>query len=312
MRILLTGSDGFIGAALRRDLRAAGHRVVGTCYRRAPAEGEVFLDLTDAQTFGNIPEGPFDAVAHAAGIVDQRERRSRMVAVNAEGTRRLVRWAEERRVPHFVFLSSITVYGWKTMGENRREGETRRARGVPVVPYMASKVRAERTIESSSLGFTLLRLPAVLGRGDSYLSPTIIGALRDGTFFTCGGGRRKVSLMCTANLGPLVHRILLAGPSNRAFNCCDSHVPWLSLVAEYARRLDVEIPARRRSVLSLATHLGDKRYLLLLTFSRFGAHFPDELLHRRIPHDHPCSWQEGVGEAIAGYLGNVGNAQLGR
>jgi len=302
MRVLVTGCDGFIGAAVTRDLRHSGHEVLGASYERAPGPNEAFLDLTDPKTFDNLPLIRFDAVVHAAGIVDQRIRRKRMIAVNTEGTKRLIRWARANGVSHFIFLSSISVYGWKTMGQDRSEEKIRRSRGIPVVPYMASKVRAERAIESGGLGYTLLRLPPVMGRGDSSLSPAVISALRNGTFFTCGSGVGKVSLMCVANLGPVIHRVLLAGPTNRAYNCCDAHVPWRTLVAEYARRLGVDVPDRKRSVFNMITHLGDKRYLLLLTFSRFGAHFPDGLLHSSIPHHHANSWQAGVAEAVAGYI----------
>jgi nucleoside-diphosphate-sugar epimerase len=277
--------------------------VTGTWYSRRPGANELFLDITDPESFGNLPQTRFDAVVHAAGIVDQRIRRKRMMAVNTAGTRALVRWSEDRGIAHFIYLSSISVYGWKTMGQNRVEDWVRRSRGIPVVPYMASKARAERVVESSDLGYTLLRLPAVMGRGDSQLSPTIIAALRSGTFFTCGSGGKKVSLMLADNLGAVIHQILAAGPRNRAFNCCDSHVPWRKLVAEYARRLRVDIPERKRSILSMITHLGDKRYLLLLTFSRFGAHFPDDRLHRVVPHDHRVGWREGVAETVAGYPG---------
>jgi nucleoside-diphosphate-sugar epimerase len=167
---------------------------------------------------------------------------------------------------------------------------------------MASKARAERVIEASSLGYTFLRLPAVLGRGDSYLSPTIVTALQRGTFFTCGKGLKKVSLMSAANLGEVVHRILLAGPRNRAYQCCDAHLPWRTLVAEYARCLGVDVPDSKRSILSILTHLQDKHHLLLLTFCRFGAHFPDRALHCSVPHRHVHGWREGVAEAVAGIL----------
>lgn len=310
MRVLVTGCDGFIGAAVTRDLRGSGHEVVGTCYQRAPGPNEIFLDLTEPRTFARLPSIRFDAVVHAAGIVEQRIRRKRMFAVNAEGTKRLVLWAEAKGVSHFVYLSSISVYGWKTLGQDRSEAGTHRARGIPVVPYMASKVRGERAVEEGGLGYTLLRLPPVMGRGDSYLSPTVLSALQKGTFFSCGDGGRKVSLMLADNLGAVIHRILLAGPANRAFNCCDAHVPWRTLVDEYARRLGVAVPSRKRSMLSVLTHLGDKQYLLLLTFSRYGAHFPDDLLHRCIPHRHPKRWQTAVAEAVEGF--SAGGADPGR
>jgi nucleoside-diphosphate-sugar epimerase len=304
MRILLTGCDGFIGTRLKGDLQRAGHQVIGTCFERSPGADEIFLDLTDQASFSGLPAAPVEAIVHAAGIVDQRASRKTMFAVNAEGTRSLLAWAQGNGRPHFVYLSSVSVYGWKTMGQDRSE-DTGRCGGVPLVPYMGSKVRAERHIERSGLGYTILRLAPVLGREDSSLSPAIIGALLDDSFFTCGTARRKVSVMCAANLGSVIHRILLAGPAGRAFNCCDAHVPWRFLIAEYARCLGIAVPRRTRSLLSLPTHVGDKQFLLLLVFSRFGAHFPDTLLHSVVPHRHIYTWRQGVAEAVAAYTASM-------
>jgi nucleoside-diphosphate-sugar epimerase len=302
MRVLLTGCDGFIGGALQEYLVGSGHEVTGTCFLRPPVRGEISLDLTAIEQFRRLPRRRFDAVVHAAGLVDQKAARKRLYAVNAEGTRNLSVWARRCGCPHFVYLSSVSVYGLKTIGQDRAESTTRRSRGAPFVPYMGSKARAERHIEAGGSGFTILRLPAVLGRLDSYLSPTIIRALLDGSFFFCGDGLRRVSLLYVRNLGPIVDGLLAAGPTGQAFNCCDAHVIWRSLVAEYARRLGVELPRRRRSAITLASHLADKHYLLLLTFSRFGSHFPDDALYARFDHHHQFRWQEGVGEAVAAYL----------
>jgi len=106
MRVLLTGSDGFISATLSRDLRQAGHQVIGTCYFRAPGGNEVYLDLTDPKSLDNLPPSPFDAIVHTAGIVDQRAPRKLMIAVNAEGTKQLAFWAKANGAPHFIYLSS--------------------------------------------------------------------------------------------------------------------------------------------------------------------------------------------------------------
>ncbi|MBN2351111.1 MAG: NAD(P)-dependent oxidoreductase [Spirochaetales bacterium] len=299
MKIAVAGADGGIGSILTKSLAAAGHEVFGTVFRRAPARNEAFLDLSRPETFRNLPAGPFDAVVNAAGLVDQSLPGNLIRSVNALGTRRLADWARSRGCGHFVFLSSVSVYGLLTMGRNRRE-RTPVRRFLAPFPYMRSKIEAERCVERCGLPYTILRLPPVLGEGDSYLTPAVVSALRSGRFFFAGRGDRLVSVMTLGGLGRAAEALLAHGPLNAAYNCVDHHVPWRELVAEYSARLGVPLPGRRRTVFSMLPLLGDKPALLLFAFSLFGAHFPDEALHRVLPHDHEGAWREAVAEAVEG------------
>ncbi len=106
--------------------------------------------------------------------------------------------------------------------------------------------------------------------------------------------------MTLAGLGPVARDLLAHGPLNAAYNCADRHVPWRELVDAYAASLGLPPPVRRESIFRLPSLLPDKPALLRLTFSLFGAHFPDEALHRALPHDHSGSWRDAVAEAAAG------------
>jgi nucleoside-diphosphate-sugar epimerase len=188
------------------------------------------------------------------------------------------------------------------MGQNRTEDRTRASLSLNLLPYMLSKAKAERHIRDSGLPFTTLRLPPLLGRGDTYLSPAIVPRLLDGSFFMNGPGERLVSLMVVRNFPPVIRAILEQGPLNGAYNCCDHHVPFRELAAEYARRLNVPFHPRKEPLIKLAVRFHDKAFLLLLTFSRFGAHYPDDKLHARVPHMHAHDWREGVEDACGPYL----------
>jgi nucleoside-diphosphate-sugar epimerase len=297
MNILVTGADGCLGSALVRDLAAAGRKVFGTTFWRIPGERECLLDLAREESFRDLPAGRWDTVIHAAGLVDQSLPAGLLHRVNALGTRRLAAWAAAHGCRHFIFLSSVSVYGFLTMGQNRSE-HTPVSRWLAPLPYMRSKILAERFVTQSGLPYTILRLPPVLGCGDSYLSPAMLSALSAGRFFFAGQGDRPVSVMTVSGLGPVVDDLLSSGPLNAAYNCADHHPLWRDLAAEYARCLGAPLPADQRTIFSFLPLLSDKPALLLLAFSLFGAHFPDEAFHRALRHEHAGRWQEAVREAV--------------
>ena len=74
MRIALTGSSGKLGSVVLRELRAAGHEVIGMDVVGARGPGFVRVDLTDygqvvdALTAVNDQHDGFDAVVHLAAI----------------------------------------------------------------------------------------------------------------------------------------------------------------------------------------------------------------------------------------------------
>jgi nucleoside-diphosphate-sugar epimerase len=305
MNILITGSDGFIGSELKKYLIKKGHQVSGTVFLKNPGEDEVHIDITDPEDINKLPDFRFDAVIHTIGEVNQTASYREMYKITVDGTRLITEAAKKNGWLHIIHISSVAVYGFKTMGENRTEDLTKRS-DIPFgIPYMRTKAKAEKVVEESGLDYTILRLPAIIGRNDNSLSPAVIPALVDGSFFLCGKKDRKVSLLNVKNIGPVIEKIVEAGPLNDAFNCCDFHVPFCSLVKEYSGRLGVSPKPGKKSILSLPFNLKDKSFLLILTFSRFGAHYPDKKLHERVPHSHPHSWKEGVRDAVESYLGNL-------
>jgi nucleoside-diphosphate-sugar epimerase len=150
MRILVTGSDGYIGRSLVPLLQARGHDVVG-------------LDslLFDGCTFGvdssDVPtiradvrdvrtedlEG-FDGVVHLAAISNDPLgdlRPDVTYDVNHAGTVRVASAAKEAGVERFVFSSSCSLYG--AHGDAPIDES---ASFLPVTPYGRSKVLAERDL----------------------------------------------------------------------------------------------------------------------------------------------------------------------
>ena len=150
MRVLLTGSGGYVGAVTRRMLEDSGHEVVGLdtslyadCDLGAPPPPpEIRLDVRDVRE--EHLDG-FEAVVHLAALSNDPigELDERLTyEINHEATVRLAEHARARGVERFVFASSCSMYG--ASGSERPIDET--APLAPLTAYAESKVRSERSL----------------------------------------------------------------------------------------------------------------------------------------------------------------------
>lgn len=116
MRVLVTGSNGFIGHHVCRWLRERGLTVVGLGRSEHPScecDEYVQCDLgTDdvAHILDGLP-GPVDAVVHLAADMRHEPYAVQVVETNCGGTQRLLELCEENGIPTFVQLSSLPVIG---------------------------------------------------------------------------------------------------------------------------------------------------------------------------------------------------------
>lgn len=125
MRVLVTGAAGFIGSAICLDLASFGHQVVGVDDLSRKGSEKNLEPLRDAgvslirgsilepQIYRALDEN-FDAIVHAASdpSVHHADASSSWLSArtNLSGTLMMLEWAQERRVPRIVFLSSSRVY----------------------------------------------------------------------------------------------------------------------------------------------------------------------------------------------------------
>ncbi len=300
--VFIFGIDGFIGSAIKIALEKKGFVVYGSVYVREPGAREFYLDISKKPSFELLPKIHFDAIINNIGIVDQSMSRRLMYAVNASGVKNVLNWAKKIHCPHFIQISSIGVYGLRAMGQ-RRDETTPRTRYLGVA-YQTSKAKGEECVEQSTLPYTILRLPSVVGKGDTVITPAIARNLQHGTYFTSGNNNPLFSLLAVKNLADILEKVIQQGlsepPTNSIYNVASHHLTWSELVQEYAKQLQVDIPETKRSLLSMIVNLSDKLYLFLLTNSRFGAHFPDDKFSRTFNYKPSYSWQGAVYDAVAG------------
>lgn len=112
MRVVVTGSSGQLGGTVVRLLRERGNEVVGLD-RRAGPQTTVLGDLRDDRLLRRALAGA-DAVVHLAALHAPHLRvasKTDFVAVNVEGTQRLLDAATAAGVSRLAFSSSTSVYG---------------------------------------------------------------------------------------------------------------------------------------------------------------------------------------------------------
>ena len=132
MRILVTGSAGFIGMHLAKRLLAEGHEVTGldnfnSYYEVALKEARnaelekqggfklVRADIADAEAFDAVfAAGRFDAVCHLAaqaGVRYSLENPAAYIKSNIDGFANALEGCRRHGVPRLVYASSSSVYG---------------------------------------------------------------------------------------------------------------------------------------------------------------------------------------------------------
>lgn len=159
-RILITGSAGFLGRALATALTDSGE-VFGIDRFPAAVPRTVAADLRDAAATRRALDqvGPVDVVVHLAALAhgERPPRPETTYGVNVGITRALLDALGPAR-PHFIFFSSVAVYG-----EDRRQGPVSATAAVrPATEYGLSKHACERLLQESPLtDVDVLRLAPV-------------------------------------------------------------------------------------------------------------------------------------------------------
>ncbi|GAB5411948.1 MAG: NAD-dependent epimerase/dehydratase family protein [Chlamydiales bacterium] len=163
MKILITGSKGLIGTALKRKFRSLGIDVVGCDTACDPHQSD-YGDILDPENLFHKIQG-VDGVIHLAAV-------SRVIfgekfpdlcwKTNVEGTKNVIAAAKESPAcPWMIYASSREVYG-----EQGALNVAESARLAPVNIYGESKVAAESAVNAAKvkgLRGTIVRFSNVFG-----------------------------------------------------------------------------------------------------------------------------------------------------
>jgi nucleoside-diphosphate-sugar epimerase len=160
------------------------------------------------------------------------------------------------------------------MGEQRSEQTPRLGRYLGL-PYMRSKARAELALERSGLGYSILRPAAVLGPGDSVVTPGFAAALQGHGLPMVPGARisHLVSLSLIEGLVETTLRTVERGPLGAAVHAVDVDLSLADLAAFFAAEMGLSCNFARISLVEALTRRSDAGFSWLVASARFGQHY---------------------------------------
>ena len=192
MKLLLTGSTGFIGSHFARV--ASPFTIVPFSFR----EGDI-----DTLDFRGL-----DAVVHLGGLVHQMNgaEPERYEAINVTRTVELALKAKQSGVRKFLFMSTVKVYG-----EENDEPYTETSPCRPQDEYGQSKLRAEQELFALADGHfvvSVIRTPVVYGSGVKGNIKSLIEWIRGPAVFPFRETQNLRSMVYVGNLCTLINAVL--------------------------------------------------------------------------------------------------------
>lgn len=265
---LVTGANGFVGAALLRYLRLHGHDVRGAVRNnQGNQEDCVLVDGLGADADWRPALQGCNVLVHAAARAHVTRETladplSEFRRVNVAGTLNLARQAAAAGVKRFIFISTIGVNGNVSSCPF-----TAADRPQPAEPYAQSKWEAEQGLwliqQETGMELVIIRPPLVYGPNAPGNFGSLVRWVSKGIPLPLGAVRNKRSLVGIDNLVDLIMRCIeCPAAANKVFlagDGCDlSTTEILRLVADAMGKPPRLIPVPLRVLQFCATLLGRK------------------------------------------------------
>lgn len=285
MKVLLTGSNGYIGSVMHPFLRAASHEVVGLdvgyfsdCHFLDKSTDEKYIrkDIRDLQ---KSDFAGYDAVIHLAalsndpiGNLDSDWTRT----INLEGTVKTAELARQAGVSRFLFASSCIMYGASEALEVDENAPL-----APATEYARSKAEAEeglRKLASASFSPVYIRNGTVYGvsprmRFDTVLNNFVGQAVATGKVVVLSNGEPWRPVIHVRDICRTFKLYLEASRElihNQAFNNGASILNYR--IRELA---DITVQTVPGSVMEIRDEAGADQRTYKADFKKFARTFPD-------------------------------------
>ncbi|MGB4850552.1 MAG: NAD-dependent epimerase/dehydratase family protein [Saprospiraceae bacterium] len=249
IKILVTGASGFIGS-YAVPILSEKYQIVS-------------ISLQE-KTVNEINLENYDVILHLSGIAHQNKVISGKMheAVNYQMTVDLAGKAKEKGIRHFIFLSTVKVFG-----ESTAQSLNEISPCFPVDDYARSKYRAESDIlkmNSDSFIVSVVRPALVYGKGVKGNLAKLIALVRTLPIIPLDGINNSRSLVYAGNLIALIDRIIEKKIPGIFIACDVNNISTSQLIRIFAkhlkkRRLFISIPGILKNLVKSMAPSGYKR-----------------------------------------------------
>lgn len=253
---MITGASGFLGKSIVAEF-AGDEFEVFTTSRGQHAEsvaGKHFqVDLTDLESVRKLEKLPkIDVLIHAAGLAHRFGRTAEEFfrRVNVVGTENAVRLAARIGVGHFVYISTVAVYGNPNPAARNLPPVNESNVCAPVSRYAVSKYEAEQAAREicrkHGVDLTVLRPSTIVGEDDPGNLLRLIRLIDKNRFVWVGAGENLKSLVYKADAAQACRRVAVGSAFGadrvNVYNVTAETVRMRQIVEEIARLLERKIP----------------------------------------------------------------------
>ncbi|MFY4787720.1 NAD-dependent epimerase/dehydratase family protein [Aliarcobacter butzleri] len=222
-KLLITGSNGFIGNYFINNYKSKYNI-------------ETFSFLKD--DINSLDCRYLDAVFHLSALVHQMggASASEYEKINVTQTLQLAKKAKESGVKHFVFMSTVKVYGEET---NSKYTENTVCN--PEDDYGKSKLKAEQELqklEDENFKISIIRTPIVYGYGVKANIKNLINLVNKVPVLPFGKIKNKRSMVYIGNLSHLVDEIITQEKQGIFLACDDEPLSTSKLIELIAKNIE--------------------------------------------------------------------------
>ena len=224
--ILLTGSTGFVGSYFKSHYSNEYSINTFSFLNDDLAD----LDLTQISTIVHL-----SALVHQMGGASKEEYEH----VNITQTLELAEKAKESGVKHFIFMSTVKVYGEETDTVYREDTPCN-----PQDAYGKSKLEAEEKLQklaNDTFKISIIRTPIVYGEGVKANILNLINLLKKLSVLPFGNIQNRRSMVYIGNLSAIIDRIIKTEKSGIFLASDDRAVSTTELIQLIAMALNKKV-----------------------------------------------------------------------
>ncbi|MGL5595668.1 MAG: NAD-dependent epimerase/dehydratase family protein, partial [Cetobacterium sp.] len=196
--LMITGASGFIGSNFIKKYENE-YNIIPVCLIKNKPEDLDYIGV--------------DTILHLAALVHQMKGapEEKYFEVNTELTKRLAMIAKEKGVQHFVFYSTVKVYGFDGELNNHDFLLTENSPCNPNDPYGTSKYEAEKilnSLQNENFKVAMVRPPMVYGEGVKGNMLSLMKLINILPIIPFNYDNNKRSIISTENLLYMTHLII--------------------------------------------------------------------------------------------------------